>query len=109
MRSGERDLVPQNWQETVKLAMGRQNLSNRKLVIEARKLGLKISGATLSQAMHGNIPPHDRVVAAYSLVLGIHPDLLGFERKPLTELAYRAFEAMFPDALMSGRRTAKAA
>jgi lambda repressor-like predicted transcriptional regulator len=95
-------LTPKDWQERVTLAMRRQHMSTRKVVAKARTMGLKVSNGTLAEAMTGKIEPHDRIVAAYSLVLGIHPDELGFTRSPLTELAYLAFEGR-PKATRSVR------
>jgi hypothetical protein len=84
------------WQERVLVEMHRQKMSTRKVVAAARQRGLKVSNGTLAEAMSGKIQPHDRIVAAYSIVLGIHPDELGFVREPLTELGYLAFEAVHP-------------
>lgn len=82
------------WQERVLVEMHRQKMSTRKVVVEARRLGLKVSNGTLAEAMSGKLkPPHDRIVAAYSIVLNKHPDELGFHREPLTELGYLAYEA----------------
>jgi hypothetical protein len=96
------------WQEWVTVEMRRQKMSTRKVVAAARKLGLKVSNGTLGEAMAGNIEPHDRIVAAYSIVLRKHPDELGFQRTPLTELGYLAFEAVHP-GYTSGRRPAPVA
>lgn len=85
------------WQERVLVELHRQRMSTRKVVVAAKRRGLKVSNGTLAEAMSGKIPPHDRIVAAYSIVLGKHPDELGFQREPLTELGYLAFEAVYPD------------
>jgi lambda repressor-like predicted transcriptional regulator len=92
------------WQERVLVELHRQHMSTRKVVVEAKRRGLKISNGTLAEAMTGKIPPHDRVVAAYSIVLGVHPDELGFERTPLTELGYLAFEGVHSGYPLDGRR-----
>jgi lambda repressor-like predicted transcriptional regulator len=96
------------WREQVLVAMDRRGTSTRRVVADAKARGLKISVGTMAEAMTGKVPPNDRVVAAYSIVLGIHPDDLGFERSPLTELGYLAFEAVHGQGGDGGRR-AKAA
>ena len=87
------------WRERVLVAMDRQKTSTRQVVIEAKRRGFKISVGTMAEAMTGKMRdgPNDRVVAAYSLVLGIHPDELGFRRWEGTELGYLAFEGQYPD------------
>jgi hypothetical protein len=96
MRSGERDLT---WQEEVLVELHRQHMSTRKVIEAAKARGLRISSGQMAEAMTGKLKggPDDRVVAAYSIVLGVHPDLLGFTRCPRTELGYLAFEAVHPD------------
>jgi hypothetical protein len=94
------------WRETVLIAMDRQHTSTRQVVAEAKRRGLKISVGTMAEAMTGKVPPSDRVVAAYSIILGIHPDLLGFTRSPLTELGYLAFERVHGDGRPVGREAA---
>jgi hypothetical protein len=87
------------WRERVLVEMDRQHTSTRQVVAEAKRRGLKISVGTMAEAMTGKMRdgPNDRVVAAYSLVLGKHPDELGFRRWSGTELGYLAFEGEYPD------------
>lgn len=87
------------WRERVLIAMDRQHTSTRQVVLAAKARGLKISVGTMAEAMTGKIKdgPNDRVVAAYSIILGVHPDELGFRRWELTELGYLAFERVYPD------------
>ena len=87
------------WRERVLIAMDRQKTSTRQVVIEAKRRGFKISVGTMAEAMTGKMRdgPNDRVVAAYSVVLGIHPSDLGFRRWELTELGYQSFELHYPD------------
>lgn len=84
------------WRERVLVELDRQHTSTRQVVIKAKARGMKISVGTMAEAMTGKVPPSDRVVAAYSIILGVHPDKLGFKRSELTELAYLAFEGLFP-------------
>jgi hypothetical protein len=93
-----------SWRERVLVAMDRQHTSTRQVVIQAKRAGLKISVGTMAEAMTGKVPPSDRVVAAYSIVLGIHPDELGFTRSELTELGYLAYEASTLGLPPIGRR-----
>lgn len=95
-----------SWRERVLVAMDRQHTSTRQVVIAAKRAGLKISVGTMAEAMTGKVPPSDRVVAAYSIVLGMHPDELGFKRSPLTELGYLAFEAVNGGSEVGGRQAA---
>jgi hypothetical protein len=94
------------WRETVLVVMDRQHTSTRQVVAAAKRRGLKISVGTMAEAMTGKIPPNDRVVAAYSVVLGVHPDELGFTRSPLTELGYLAWEAVHGSGETRQRRVA---
>jgi hypothetical protein len=81
----------------------------RVLVAEAKRRGMKISVGTMAEAMTGKVAPSDRVVAAYSIILGVHPDELGFTRTPLTELGYLAFERVYPGDDVAGDRSRSAA
>jgi hypothetical protein len=91
------------WQERVKIAMWRQHTSQRDVVAAAKNLGLRINTGTVSEAMSGKMPPNDRVVAAFSIVLDIHPDDLGFKRTKDTELGYLAYEAVKRGAPTGGK------
>lgn len=90
--------------ERILIAMDRQGMSTRQVVMQAKAKGLKISVGTCAEFMTGKVPASDRVVAAYAVILGIHPDDLGFHRYDLTELGYLAYEAIFPDAHVTGGR-----
>jgi hypothetical protein len=86
-----------SWKERLYVQFARQDTTMEAILRGAAARGLRLNRNTASKILRGAMAPNDRFVAAVSVVLGIHPEDLGFDRSPATELGFRAFEAEHPD------------
>jgi transcriptional regulator with XRE-family HTH domain len=86
-----------SWKELLYVQFARQNTTMEGIIRNAAARGLRLNRNTASKILRGDRAPTERFIAAVSIVLNVHPEALGFERNPVTELGFRAFEWEFPE------------
>jgi hypothetical protein len=93
-----------SWKERLYVQFARQGTTMEGVIRDAAGRGLRLNRNTASKILRGRMAPNERFVAAVSVVLNVHPEDLGFERSPVTELGFRAYEAEHPGELGSVER-----
>jgi len=86
-----------SWKERLAVEFVRKETTLYQTIQEARERGFPVNKSTASEIWRGRQAPTDRFVAAVSVVLEVHPQDLGFERTPTTELGFRAYEWAHPE------------